>query len=401
MSATPWLTLVGIGENGREGLSRAALAAILQASLIVGGRRHLALLGRVAAETMAWASPMDESYPAILARRPSPVVVLASGDPFRFGIGSVLARLVPVAEMRCLPQPSAFSLACARLGWAEQDCAALSLCGRPLETLLPALQPGARILALSADETTPAHVANLLCRKGLDAVAVTVLEALGGPRERIRSAPAGAFDLGSVDPLNILAIEIPAEAEGLSLVPGRADDLFESDGQITKSDVRAVTLARLAPHPGETLWDIGAGSGSVAIEWMLAAPANRAVAFERDLVRSARIRRNAAALGVPGLVVIEGEAPEALAGLPPPDAIFIGGGATVPGLLDLGRELLRPRGRLVVNAVTIETQALLIEAFRREGGHLSTLALSHADAVGGFHGWRPAMPVTQWAWVKP
>ena len=401
MSAGPWLTLVGIGEDGRDGLSRAALAALAQASLVVGGRRHLTLLGPVAAETMAWASPIEATVPAILARRPAQVAVLASGDPFRFGIGSMLLRHLPAAEMRCHPQPSAFSLACARLGWAEPDCVTLSLCGRPLETLVPALQPGRRILVLSADSTTPKKVAELLRSKGLEAAVVTVLEVMGSPRERVRSAPAGAFDLDGIDPLNTLALEIPADAGGLSLAPGRPDDLFDHDGQITKSDIRAATLAHLAPRPGEMLWDVGAGSGAVAIEWLLAAPQNRAVAVERDPVRVARIRRNAAALGVPGLAVVEGRAPEALAGLPRPDAIFVGGGATAPGLLDLCRESLHPRGRLVVNAVTLETQALLIDAFRRHGGHLSTLSIAQADAVGGFHGWRPAMPVTRWTWIKP
>jgi len=400
-SAPPWLTLVGIGEDGRAGLSHAALEAIVQASLVVGGRRHLALLGAVEVDCLTWATPMEDTYTAILRRRPSSVCVLASGDPFCFGVGSVLARQVPAEEMRCVPQPSAFSLAAARLGWAQQDCATLSLCGRPLETLVPALQPGVQLLALSADAATPTHVAELLRRRGFGTSSITVLEAMGGPRERIRTAPARGFDLDGIDPLNTLAIVVDGTGPTLPLVPGRPDALFDHDGQITKSDIRAVTLARLAPRRGEVLWDVGAGSGSVGIEWMLVHPANRAHAVERDSARAARIRCNAAALGVPDLAVVEGLAPEAFSGLPSPDAVFVGGGATVPGLLDAGLQALKRGGRLVVNAVTIESQAALIACFRQHGGHLSTIALARADPVGGFHGWRNAMPVTQWTWVKP
>ena len=401
MRAEPWLTLVGIGEDGRAGLSGGARDALAQAALVVGGRRHLALAGPFAAETLAWASPMDATYPAILARRGAPVAVLASGDPYCYGVGAALARLVPAAETRCFPQPSAFSLATARLGWAAQDCETVSLCGRPVETLVPALRAGARVLALSADASTPGRVADLLVRRGFGASAVTVLEAMGGPRERVRSAAADGFALDGVDALNTLGIAVAGPGAALSSAPGRPDALFENDGQITKADARAVTLARLAPRRGEVLWDVGAGSGAVAIEWMLAHPANRAHAVERHAGRGARIRSNAAALGVPGLAVVDGEAPGALDVLPAPDAVFVGGGATAPGLLDACAAALRPGGRLVVNAVTIETQALLIERFRRDGGALTTLGVAQADAVGGFHGWRAAMPVTQWTWVKP
>ena len=401
MREEPWLTLVGIGEDGVEGLSRDARDALAQAVLVVGGRRHLALLGPVAAETLAWASPMADSYPAILARRGTPVAVLASGDPYCYGVGAVLARHVPAAELRCCPQPSAFTLATARLAWAQQDCAFVSLCGRPLETLVPALRPGASIVALSADAATPGRVAALLRERGFGASVVTVLEAMGGPRERVRQARADGFALEDIDPLNTLAVAVAGPGAPLSLVPGRPDALFDHDGQITRADVRAATLARLAPRAGETLWDVGAGSGSVAIEWMLAHPANRAQAVERHPERAARIRRNAVRFGVPDLAVVEGAAPDALAGLPAPDAVFIGGGATGTGVLDACAAALRTGGRLVVSAVTIETQALLIARFGRDGGRLATLSVAEADPVGAFHGWRPAMPVTHWTWVKP
>ncbi len=403
-TARPWLTLVGIGEDGLEGLIHAARRALAQAILVVGGRRHLALAGPVAAETLLWRSPIEDTFPGLLARRPGPVCVLASGDPFMFGIGATLARHVPAVEMTCFPQPSAFSLAASRLGWALADCALVSLCGRPLETLLPSLRDGARVMALSADADTPAEVAALLRARGFGRSRLTVCEAMGGPRERLRTTLAAGFDLTDVKRLNTLcmAVEGPDSPRAArSLVPGRPDDLFEHDGQITKADIRAVTLARLAPAAGEVLWDIGAGSGSVAIEWMLAHAANRAFAVERRADRAARIRRNGLAFGLSNLAVVEGAAPGICAGLPRPDAVFVGGGGAGEDVVERALEALRPGGRLVVNAVTIETQTVLFDLYRRLGGHLGTLATAHAGAVGAFHGWRPAMPVSQWTLVKP
>ena len=398
----PWLSIVGIGEDGLDGLTHAARQALAQAELVVGGRRHLALVGPLGAESLAWASPIENTIPAILARRPHPVCVLASGDPFCYGVGSVLARHVPVSEMASYPQPSAFSLAAARLGWAQQDCALVSLCGRPLESLLPSLDSGARVLVLSADATTPGVVADLLCARGLGSSRLTILEAMGGPAERRRHALAKDFRVDDIHSLNTIAIEVAGNAQvHVSLVPGRPDGWFEHDGQITKSEIRAATLARLVPGRGQLLWDIGAGSGSVAIEWMLVHSANRSIAVERDRGRAARIRRNATTFGVSDLQIIEGTAPAACAGLPCPDAIFIGGGATVPGVVDRCLAAVSPGGRVVINAVTIETQALLIDLFRRHGGSLSVLQVAQAEAVGGFHGWRPALPVTQWGWSKP
>ncbi len=401
VSPSPWLTLVGIGEDGRDGLCLAAREAIAQASLVVGGERHLALLGPVAAETLAWASPMEDTFPMLLARRPEPVCVLASGDPFCFGVGAVLARAVDPAEMRCWPQPSAFSLAAARLGWALQDCALLSLCGRPLESLVPALQPGARILALSADATTPGRVAELLRSRGLGDAAFTLLEAMGGPRERRRTTTATGFDLPEIDPLNTIAIEVPTDAPCAAIVPGRPDGLFDHDGQITKSDIRAVTLARLAPRRGETLWDVGAGSGSVAIEWMLAHPANRAHAVERHPERAARIARNAAALGVPHLAVVEGRAPDSA-----------GRTAAARRGLHRWRRDDRRCARCLPSGVEVRGEARDQRRDDRDPGLADRavppawrapvdIAVSQADPVGGFHGWRSAMPVTQWTWVKP
>lgn len=398
----PWLTLVGLGEDGLDGLSAAARRAVASADLLVGGRRHLALVGATGGRTLAWASPIEATFPAILARRGQAVCVLASGDPFFYGIGSVLARTVPAEEMRCLPQPSAFSLAAARLGWALQDCDLVTLHGRPLERILPLLRPGARLLALSWDAATPAALAGLMAQRGFGASRLTLCEAMGGPRERLRPALAASFDLPGVDPLNTIAVEVVADASARvrPLTPGLPDHWFEHDGQITKARVRAITLAALAPRPGGLLWDIGAGSGSVGIEWMLMHPANRAVAVEQHAERAARIRRNALAHGVPDLRVVEGRAPAAL-DLPQPDAVFVGGGATAPGLLDRCRAALPAGGRLVVNAVTVESQGAIGSAFAAMGGELATISLATADPVGRFHGWRAAMPVTQWVWVKP
>jgi precorrin-6Y C5,15-methyltransferase (decarboxylating) len=396
-----WLTLIGLGEDGLAGLSPAASRALEQASFIVGGARHLALLGATTAQCMAWPTPLEAGVEAVLARRGRPTCVLASGDPFHYGVGATLARHLPANEMRCLPAPSAFSLICARLGWAQQDCALLSLHGRPLERLAPHLQPGARILALTWDGETPRKVAERLVALGMGRSRLIVCEAMGGPRERRVESTAAEFH-GVVDALNTLAIEVVADrgARIMPLASGLADDLFEHDSQITKREVRAITLSTLAPRRGELLWDIGAGSGSISIEWMLRHPANRAIAIETRADRAARIGRNALELGVPDLRIVEGAAPAALAGLPTPDAIFIGGGGTDAGVLDAAFAALPEGGRLVVNAVTLETQSEIMRRHVALGGALTKIEIARADPVGPFHGWRAAMPVMQWSIVK-
>ncbi|TXM75578.1 precorrin-6y C5,15-methyltransferase (decarboxylating) subunit CbiE [Methylobacterium sp. WL69] len=403
VSSRPWLTLVGIGEDGRAGLSPAAGAALDAAECVYGGRRHFALAGPLSAKARIWPSPIADAYPGILARRGRPTCILATGDPFHFGIGAEIARLVPADELRVFAQPSAFSLACARLGWAVAETGCLTLHGRALPNLIPHLQPGARLLVLSWDGATPAAVAALLTERGFGASTLTVLEAMGGARERRRSARAIAFDLQDIDPLNTLAVAVAAapDARVVPLAPGLDDAWFENDGQLTKSDIRAVTLAALRPRAGQVLWDIGAGAGSVSIEWMLRRPGLRAFAVEANPARAARIRRNAAHLGVPGLVVVEGAAPDALDGLERPDAVFIGGGVTAAGLLERAMAALPSGGRLVSNVVTLEGETVLLAAFARHGGGLKRLTVAKADPVGHLHGWRSAMPVTQWTWVKP
>ena len=396
-----WLTIVGIGEDGRAGLSPAAAAALDAAEVVYGGRRHLVLAGPIAAETRPWPSPIHDAYPGLLARRGRPTCLLATGDPFHYGIGAEIARLIPADEIAAFPQPSAFSLACARLGWPLAECGLVTLHGRALERIVPHLAPGARLLVLAWDGSTAAALARLLVSKGFGETTITVLEAMGGPREGLRTARAEGFDLDGIDPLNTLALAVAGPGSGLPLAPGLDDDLFENDGQLTKAEIRALTLSALRPRPGLHLWDIGGGAGSVSIEWMLRAPSLRATAIEARPDRAERIRRNALSLGVPDLAVVLGRAPAALDGLPPPDAVFIGGGVSEPGLLDRAMAALPPGGRLVANAVTLEGEAALLAAYAARGGLLRRYGIARAAPVGHLQGWRTAMPVTQWAWTKP
>ncbi len=396
-----WLSILGIGEDGVAGLTAEARALLAGATLVVGGRRHLALADSlIAGERMAWPNPIAAALPDILARRPAPVVVLASGDPFCFGVGPMLAEAAP--DFVCLPAPSSLSLACSRLGWALQDVAVISFCGRPITPLTRLLHPGARVLALSADSGTPAEVAAFLAARGFGPSRVTVLEALGGPRERRRASTAEAFALTGIHALNILAIEVEAgpDARAIPLGAGLDDDLFAHDGQITKREIRAVTLAALAPRRGELLWDIGAGSGAVAIEWLLQHPANRAIGMDRHAERLARAAGNADRMGVPSLRLVRGEALACLDALPSPNAVFIGGGARDPDVIHASWKALQPFGRLVVNSVTTETETVLMASQRVLGGSLTRIGVERLDRIGELHGFRPAMTVTQWAVTK-
>ncbi|TPN45496.1 MULTISPECIES: precorrin-6y C5,15-methyltransferase (decarboxylating) subunit CbiE [unclassified Mesorhizobium] len=399
-----WLTIVGIGEDGLAGLGDEAKQRIAGAEIIFGGKRHLALVASFAkGEPRPWPVPFDPEMRDVLALAGRNVCVLASGDPFFHGVGATLARKVKAREMHVIPAPSAVSLAAARLGWALQEIETVSLHGHSIDLIRPMLQPNARILALTSDGDAPAAIAHLLTELDFGASRLTVLEALGGPKETQRSARADAFDIENINPLNVLAIEIDSspQARVLPLTVGLADHLFDHDGQITKREIRAITLSALAPRRGELLWDIGAGSGSIGIEWMLAHPLMRTIAIEADPIRAARIAHNAAACGVPGLVVVEGSAPRALAKLDTPDAIFIGGGGSDSGVLAAAIKALRPGGRLVANAVTLEMETLLLAQHIKLGGDLTRIAISRASPVGSMQAWRPAMPVTQWSWVKP
>ncbi len=402
--AGPWLSIVGIGEDGVAGLGENARNLLAGAKIVYGGKRHLDLAAHIiTGEAHSWPSPFETGIDALMAMRGQPVCVLASGDPMFFGVGATLARRVGAEEMCVLPAPSSFSLAASRLGWSLQDATCVSLHGRPLGLLRPHLHPGRRLLVLTSDGDGPAAMAALMTELGFGPSRLTVLEALGGPRERSRETKASAFALSDIDALNIVAIEVAAAPDTriLPLAPGLPDDCFEHDGQITKQTIRAATIAALSPRHGELLWDIGAGSGSIGIEWMLRDPSLRAIAIEAKPERAARIRRNADGLGVPGLELIEGSVPEALGSLPAPDAIFVGGGASETGVLQTAIDRLKPGGRLVVNAVTLETEAILIARHAKRGGNLIRLSVEQASPVGSMTGWRPAMPVTQWTWTRP
>jgi precorrin-6B C5,15-methyltransferase / cobalt-precorrin-6B C5,C15-methyltransferase len=403
VSRERWLGLVGIGEDGVDGLTPAARKLIAQAAFVVGGKRHLALAEPLEAETMTWPSPIDNALDTIEAHRGRCVCVLASGDPFFFGVGAMLMRRFRADEMVSVPAPSAFALAASRLGWNQQDCALLSLHGRPLEAIIPHLQSAARILALSWDDATPSKLAALLTGRGMGRSKLTICEAMGGSRERIRTAEAQSFRLDDVAALNTIALEVVADC-GARILPcaaGLPDEWFEHDGQITKREIRAMTLSQLAPRRGELLWDVGSGSGSVAIEWMLADPVNNAVAIEIRHDRAERIAHSALSFGVPALSVVTGEAPHVFADLDAPDAIFIGGGATAPGMIERAVDALGAGGRLVVNAVTLETQAACVDWRARFGGELAQISVAHAEPVGRYSGWRAAMPIVQWRLVKP
>jgi len=405
MKAIAWLSIVGINENGVDGLCDEARTQISTAALVAGGKRHLELAhDLIKGETLKWPSPPHHAIPAIMARRNEKVCVLATGDPFNYGMGAVLSRHVPVEEIKVFPAPSIFSHVAAKLGWALQQTVTIGVNGRPVERIIPHLQPGAHIIVLSADERTPKAIASLLAGRGFEDGYLTIFEHVGGASERIRSVKAGSFVLEDIARLNCIAIEIPDNAETkarcLPITAGLADDWFDHDGQITKREVRAITLSALAPRRGELLWDIGLGAGSIAIEWLLRDPANRAIGFEKNAERAARAARNAKALGVPQLIVMEGEAPAIMEGLEAPDAIFIGGGASAPDMIETAWEVLKPGGRLVMNAISIETEALIIAAYKRYGGALIRIGIERSDSVGSMTGWRPAMTVTQWSITK-
>lgn len=398
----PWLTVVGIGEDGFKGLGKNARHALLGASRIIGGQRQLDLLPVcIRGERQLWPSPF--SLAPVLERYGEPVCVLASGDPMFFGVGASLARQVPSSEMLVLPAPSSCSLAAARMGWPLQDVVTLSVVARPIAALNAQLSSGVRLLVLSNDGQSPAAIAALLRERGFGPSRLSVLEHLGGEAERRIDGAANDWADPVVADLNLIAIECIAQANAprLSRLAGLPDSAFRHDGQLTKRDVRAITLARLAPVPGELLWDVGAGSGSIGIEWMRAHPSCRALAIEADEGRQLLIEHNRDALGVPGLQLIRGSAPQALVGLERPDAVFIGGGVTREGVLDACWAALKPGGRLIANAVTLQSEMTLMAWREQRGGELTRIHIAQAQPLGDFDTWRQALPITLLDVVKP
>ena len=404
-AAPPRVTVVGVGADGWAGLAPASRAAVEGAEVLLGGKRHLDLLPAgtaAAAHREPWPSPLLPSLPALLERYAGRrVVVLASGDPFVSGIGTTLVDLLGAEAVTALPAVSSVALARARLGWAAESCDVVSVVGRDLDVLRRHLTPGRRLLVLSADGGTPAEVAALLVASGCGGSRLEVLSDLGARTEARTGTTADAWT-GPAPSLNVVAVEVRVDpgARAFAAVPGLPDEAFEHDGQLTRRDLRALALSRLAPAPGQLLWDVGAGAGSVGIEWARTDPRCRTVAVERSPERAARVARNAARLGVPSVRVVTGSAPAALAALPDPDAVFVGGGATEPGALEAAWQRLGPGGRLVVHAVTLETEDVVRAWHRRVGGELARVAVEHAEPLGSFTGWRPARPVVQWAVVR-
>lgn len=400
MTVAPWLSVVGITEEGPAALGPAARRLVDDAELLIGGERHLAMFPGDGRERLAWTRPLKALAERIGEFRGRRVAVLATGDPLNFGVAAKLLQVVPIEEMTVVPAPSAFSLVAARMGWSLPDVECISLHGRPIDRFRAWPAPGLRIIALSGDAATPPKVAAMLSAAGYGQSRISVFGHAGGPRET--RADGIAADWGPEIPdLNTMAIECIVDP-GTAPVPralGLADELFRHDGKLTKREVRAATLAKLMPVRGGLLWDVGCGSGSIAIEWMRAAPEARAIGIEPDASRRAMAADNAIALGVPELQLVDGRAPAALADLPQPDAVFLGGGLSETDVFERCWAALRPGGRMVANAVTLEGQAVLIERHARQGGELCRIAVEHAAPLGRLRGWRPAMAVMQW-WAR-
>ena len=396
----PWLHVVGIGEDGLDGLTPATRAVVEAAEVILGGDRHHDLSGNITAERLSWPSPFNAMIETIRGLKGRRAVILVTGDPLWFSVGARIGRAIPASEIVYHPQLSAFQLAAARMGWSMPDVETLTVHGRPVEQMIAFIQPDQRLLILTTGSDTPGKIARFLTDRGFGQSRMTVLAAMGGAREQRFDGLAESWS-HEVPEFNTLAVECIA-APGAALlprVPGLPDEMFASDGTMTKQEVRAATLAKLMPMRGALLWDIGAGCGSVGIEWMRAARYARAIGIEPRADRRAMAATNALALGTPGFQIIEGTAPEALEGLTPPDAIFIGGGLTSE-VFGAAWSALRPLGRLVANAVTLESEALMLDLYKKHGGQLVKLGVQRADAVGRLTAFRPLMPVTQWSLIK-
>ena len=399
---SPWLTILGVGDDGLDGLASAPRALIGAADIVVGSQRILerAELGDV--ETHIWTSPIEEMLARISGWKDKNVVILATGDPMHYGIGATLARHMAVEDMTVIPAPSAFSLAAAKLKWPLQEVETLSLHGRSVSLLQPFIQPGAKILALTGGGETVQEAAGILRARGFGESALHVLEHMGGAEQRIVTLTADSCEDNDFAAFNTLGLECIAgpDAKLLARVPGLPDEAFTHDGQLTKREVRSVTIAALGPTPGALLWDIGAGCGSISIEWMRAVRGGRAIAFERNQARVQMIAENAVALGAPGLEVVSGDVEQTLSGHPAPAAVFIGGAVTNESVFESCWKALPPGGRLVANAVTLEGEAALIARHESHGGELVRIDVSHVARIGTRRALKPRMAVTQWRAAK-
>ncbi|TDE34383.1 precorrin-6y C5,15-methyltransferase (decarboxylating) subunit CbiE [Antarcticimicrobium sediminis] len=396
MSEAPWLTIIGLGEDGPEGLCAASRSALEAAEIIIGPARHLSLIAPNSAQRITWPVPFAEGIEQVLTLRGRRVVVLTSGDPFWFGAGTLLARALQPGEWRAFPGRSTFSLAAARMGWPLETTGCFGLHAAPLSRLRPQLAPKVRLIVLLRDGGAVAQLASYLVEQGFARSVMTVLEALAGPRERMTKMRADAVpDMVFAHPVCV-ALEVAGDGAVLTRSSGRDDDWFETDGQITKLPVRALTLSALAPRPFEHLWDIGGGSGSIGIEWLLSDPSLSATVIEPRADRVGRITANAARLGVDRLKVVQGKAPTALEELSPPDVVFIGGGLSA-GMLDWLTARLPAGTRIVANAVTLESEALLVQTHARLGGALMRVEIASVAPIGPKRGWKSAYPITQWS----
>ncbi len=396
------MTIIGLGEDGLSGLSSASQDALREAKIVFGAARHLNLLPKLEAEIRTWPTPYAYGIPKLLACRGQRIVVVASGDPFWFGAGSVLARYLDRNEWRALPNLSSATLASAYLGWPLEQTQVFGLHAAPFARLRPALHPGARLLVLVRDGASIAELGTYITQTGFGSSAMWVLEALGGPRQRVRKTRAEAADFTDIRHPVCVALDIAGGGATLPLSTGLPDDLFDHDGQITKRPVRAVTLSALAPLQGQHLWDIGAGSGAIGIEWMLAHTSNRATAIEQNANRATRIRHNAQTLGVDRLKVFEGSGMAFLQSTPrptPPDAIFIGGGLS-QDLLECLWSYVPAGTRVVANSVTLETDTLLARWHAKTSGALMRLEISNAAPLGRKRSWKTSFPITQWSVLR-
>lgn len=403
METKKWLSIIGIGEDGVQGLGAIARSLLDQATIVMGGERHLSMLPpHDHRQKIPWKSPFEASIAEVIHHRGESVCILASGDPMCYGVGATLIRTIPTAEITIIPAPSAFSLACARLGWSLTEVETLSLCGRPPSILQSYIYPGAKLLILSQGEDTPAMVAEMFTQRGYGCSKITVLARMGGNQERIVAGMAATWQETQIAALNVVAVDSIADVGVVHLgrLPGLPDCAYHHDGQLTKREVRAITLSTLAPLPGELLWDVGAGCGSISIEWMRTHPRCRAVAIEQSPLRSRYIADNATSLGTPNLQIVEGKAPTVLKDLPTPNAIFIGGGVTAPGLFDVCWEALPIGGRLVANVVTLAGEQTLFQWHEQVGGNFTRIAIQRAEPIGKFLGWRGMAIITQWVGVK-